>query len=230
MFMFETINRKDLKTILILLFIHSTVLAQTISSTLPPEIRKTDKYLFYLHGGVVTVLGNNAINQSVPEWGPYEYLNILDSLRRRGFNVISENRKEGIHDSVYVNKIVAQIDSLLRAKVETKNILLIGASAGSNIVIHVSGKVKIKNIKFVIMGGCWPETYKNYVDVPMKGHFLSVIEASDPHGTCYRIFENRNQIRGYQEIKLNTGLSHGFIYKGYKEWIDPIVQWFNQIH
>jgi hypothetical protein len=219
-----------LKPILILLFIHSTVLAQTISNALPAEIRKSNKYLFYLHGGVVTVLGNNAINQSVPEWGPYEYLNILDSLRSRGFNVISENRKEGTHDSVYVNKVVAQIDSLLRAKVETKNILLIGASAGSNIVIHVSGKVKIKNLKFVIMGGCWPETYKNYLDVPMKGNFLSVIEPSDPHGTCYRIFENRNQIKSYQEIKLNTGLNHGFIYKGYKDWIDPIVQWSDQIH
>ena len=65
---------------------------QSISSFLPKKLTPSGKYLFYLHGGVVTVLGNNAINQSVPEWGPYEYLNILDSLRIRGFNIISENR------------------------------------------------------------------------------------------------------------------------------------------
>lgn len=87
---------------------------QSISSFLPKKIVQTEKYLFYLHGGVVTVLGNNAINQSMPEWGPYEYLNILDSLRSRGFNIISENRKEGIEDTIYVDKISKQIDTLFK--------------------------------------------------------------------------------------------------------------------
>lgn len=55
--------------------------AQIIASDIPLEINKKERYLFYLHGAVVTELGNNAINQSVPEWGPYEYLNILDSIK-----------------------------------------------------------------------------------------------------------------------------------------------------
>lgn len=76
-------------------------LGQSVSANLPSTLKRSEKFLFYLHGGVVTVLGNNAINQSVPEWGPYEYLNILDSLRKRGFNVISENRKEPVPDSFY---------------------------------------------------------------------------------------------------------------------------------
>jgi hypothetical protein len=216
-----------LKTLFILLFISSAVAGQTISPHLPKEIKRSENYLFYLHGGVVTALGNNAINQSVPEWGPYEYLNILDSLRARGFNVISENRKEGIDDSVYVNKIVSQVNSLLRAGVNTKNLLVIGASAGANIVIYTSAKLKSKEIKYVVMGGCWPNTYKIYQKVELYGNFLSIIETSDPHGTCFKIFENRKHLGSYREIKLNTGLSHGFIYKGHKEWIDPIVQWFN---
>ncbi|HZI53710.1 MAG TPA: hypothetical protein VFD56_08410 [Chitinophagaceae bacterium] len=100
---------------------------QFISSFLPKKLTPSGKYLFYLHGGVVTVLGNNAINQSVPEWGPYEYLNILDSLAMRGFNIVSENRQEGIDDSVYVNKIARQIDTLFKAKVKPQNILVVGA-------------------------------------------------------------------------------------------------------
>lgn len=214
-----------MKTILILLFITSAACGQTISSYPSKEIKKSEKYLFYLHGGVVTVLGNNAINQSVPEWGPYEYLNILDSLRNRGFHVISENRKEGIDDSVYVNKIVWQVDSLLRTGVKSKNLLAIGASAGANIAIHASARLKHKKLKFVIMGGCWPDTYKEYSGINLYGNFLSIIEASDPHGTCSKIFKSRNHVSSYQEIKLNTGLSHGFIYKGHKEWIDPILTW-----
>src|SRR5688500_10612832 len=119
--------------IFILLFTYATAQSQTIGLSLPKEIHRSEKFVFYLHGAVVTVLGNNAINQSVPEWGPYEYLNILDSLARRGVNVISENRKPNVPDSIYVNKIIQQIDTLLKNKVGEKNILLLGASAGWNI-------------------------------------------------------------------------------------------------
>ncbi len=213
--------------ILILLAIQSGSFGQTVGSDLPTEISKSGRYLFYQHGGVVTALGDNAINQSVPEWGPYEYTRILDSLRKRGFHVISEIRKEGIGDSIYTNKIVSQIDSLLRAGVKTKNILIVGASAGWNITLQVSAKLKNKQMKFVMMGGCWPNTYKDYSSLLITGKFLSIIETTDPHGTCNSIFQGRKKITSYQEVKLNTGLSHGFIYKGYKEWIDPIVAWSN---
>lgn len=217
-----------MKSVFAILLLSSAAFGQTIGTHLPSPINKSEKFLFYLHGGVVTVLGNNAINQSVPEWGPYEYLNILDSLRSRGFHVISERRFEGVDDSVYVNKMVNQIDSLFNAGVRPKNILVVGASAGWNITLHVSAKLKKKNMKYVIMGGCWPDTYQSYVDLALYGKFLSIIETTDPHGTCYRIFEKRKHISGYTEIKLNTGLSHGFIYKGHQEWIDPIVAWFRK--
>src|SRR5215203_7431607 len=85
-----------------------TSVGQSISSFLPAKIIQSERFLFYLHGAVVTRFGNNAITQSMPEWGPYEYLNILDSLRVRGFNIISENRKEGVDDSVYAAKISLQ--------------------------------------------------------------------------------------------------------------------------
>lgn len=211
---------------LFILSLNSTGFGQIVSSSLPSKIGKSEKYLFYLHGGVVTVLGNNAINQSMPEWGPYEYLNILDSLRNRGFNIISENRKQGVDDSVYIDKMVKQIDTLLKAGVKPGNILVVGASAGWHIAIHASAKLKNTNLNYVIMGGCWPATYKDYVGIELYGHFLSIIETTDPHGTCSKIFENRKHFSSVKEIILNTGMSHGFFYKGYKHWIDPVVDWF----
>ena len=211
-----------------ILLSNSVAIGQSISTFLPKKIVRSDRYLFYLHGGVVTVRGNNAINQSMPEWGPYEYLNILDSLRSHGFNIVSENRKEGIADTIYVDKISKQIDSLFKAGVKPGNILIVGASAGSVITIYLSAKQKNNEMKYVVMGGCWPDTYKDYQNIELYGHFLSIIESSDPHGTCSRIFQGRKQLRSYREIILNMGLSHGFIYKGYKEWVDPIVKWFKE--
>ena len=99
---------------------------------------------------MVTELGNNAVNQSAPEWGPYEYLNILDSLRKRGFTVISEMRKKGIDDEFYANKIVGQIDSLFKLGVKTSDIIVVGASAGSRIAMLISAELKRSDVHYVI--------------------------------------------------------------------------------
>ena len=139
--------------------------------------------------------------------------------------MISENRKPGVDDSVYVIKICNQVDTLLKAGIKPANIMVVGASSGWNITINVSAALRNNEIRYVIMGGCWENTYKDYQKIELYGHFLSIIEKSDPHGTCFKIFENRNRIKSYKEIILHTGLSHGFIYKGHKEWIDPIMKW-----
>jgi len=200
--------------------------AQEIRYDLPATIDPSRYYTFYLHGGVVTVKGDNAINDPVPEYGPYQYSRILDTLRSHGFYVISERRMPGVDDSVYTRKISHQIDTLLKAKVPVSNIILIGASAGSNIVLHVSHRLNNPQMKYVIMGGCSPDIYKYYLEIEPAGRFLSIIESSDSRGTCARIFENRKGVKDFHEIKLETGLDHGFIYKPYAAWINPVVQWF----
>ncbi|HEY4937048.1 MAG TPA: hypothetical protein VII44_10735 [Puia sp.] len=214
--------------VILFLTITCNAIGQTISSSIPSKVDINGNYLFYLHAGVVTELGNNAINQSVPEWVPYEYFNILDSLRKHGFNVISEIREKGIDDSVYVNKISNQVDSLMKTGVRANKIVVVGASSGWGITLGVSSKLKNEKMKYVIMGGCRSETYKDYLNTELYGQFLSITEATDPHGTCYMIFDKRNHVKSYQEITLHTGLSHGFIYKGHKEWIEPIVNWFEK--
>jgi hypothetical protein len=212
---------------ILLFFTISFTKGQQISSRLPATINPSEKFIFYFHGGIVTVAGDNAINPSRPEWGKYEFRNILDSLQKRGFNVISENRKQGVNDSVYVDQLVKQINALLSNGVPERNIVTIGASAGNEIVLHGSALLDNPELKFVIMGGCWPNTYKEYTNLKLSGHFLSIIEQTDPHGSCSRIFKRRN-VSSYEEIILNTGLSHGFIYRGLREWIDPVEHWFER--
>lgn len=220
------LNRMKRLALLLLCWLQLTANAQHIQHDLPASIDPAGYYLFYLHGGVVTMKGDNSINDPVPEWGPYQYSRILDTLRAHGFIVISERRMPGIDDSLYAHKIANQVDTLLKAKVPVKNIILVGASAGSNIVLLASDKLKNPDMKFVIMGGCGPDLYKYYLKLNITGRFLSVIEASDSHGTCAKIFENRTQVKDIKEIKLESGLDHGFIYKPYAVWINPVVQWF----
>jgi hypothetical protein len=198
---------------------------QAVSSPGPATIVDSQLYLFYLHGALITEMGNNATNRGAPEWGPYEYLNILDSLKTHGYNVISEIRKREVDNQFYVDKIARQIDSLLRKGVGADQIIVVGASSGWDITLRVSSKMQNEDLNFVIMGGCWPESYKDYRTIELYGNFLSIIEKTDPHKTCGMIFTKRKRIKGYKEIELNTGLSHGFFYKGRKDWIEPISEW-----
>ena len=215
---------RSIATALLLLFMHGAV-AQTISAALPRPIDNKGRYLFYLHGGVVTVLGDNAINRGAPEWGPYQYSNILDSLRNRGFYVVSERRFEHITDSAYAGKVSSQADSLLQAGVPVENIVIVSASAGWSVSFRVSALLKNSSLRFVKMGGCREYELQEVKGFALYGHFLSIIEKTDPRGSCKALFDQQKGVASFKEVMLNTGLNHGFFYKARKEWMDPISQW-----
>jgi hypothetical protein len=212
--------------ITILIIFHYAATAQHVQRDLPPKIDAKGYYLFYLHGGVVTVKGDNAINDPVPHFGPYQYSRILDSLQAHGFHVISERRMPKVDDTVYALKISRQVDTLLKAGVPARNIMLVGASAGSHVVILAADKINNPKMKYVIMGGCWSELYKEYLNIKVAGKFLSIREQSDSGGSCGNIFENRKEVKKFEEVVLNTGLDHGFIYRPFAAWVDVVTQWF----
>jgi len=212
--------------ILLLLVLYNTVIAQ--QRDLPRELNPDRFYLFYLHGGVVTVKGDNAINDPVPQFGPYQFSRILDTLGQHGFTVVSERRMRGIDDTVYALKIFRQVDTLIKAGVPVKNVLLVGASSGSNVVLLAADKIRDPQMKYVIMGGCASNLYKEYLTLQLPGYFLSIIEQSDEHGPCENIFKNRPEVKRFEEVTLDTGLDHGFIYKPFAAWVNAVIQWFEK--
>ena len=199
--------------------------AQIISSSLPKKIDGSGRWLFYLHGAIVQDQGINAVSK---DFGPYKYLDILNTLKTRGFNVISEARPKDTKPEDYALSVSKQIDSLIAAKVPPQNIIVVGASSGAAITMKIAIILKNQKLNYVIMGLCWPETYKDFEARELCGNFLSIYEASDPHGSCNKVFEQKKCGGSFKEIKLNMGNSHGFIYQPYKEWIDPIVEWMKQ--
>jgi hypothetical protein len=181
------------------------------------------QYVFYLHGAIVEGTTSDPISES---YGRYEYSKIIAALRQYGYTVMSEVRQANTIPDVYALKIAGQVDSLKKAGVETRNITVIGASKGALIAMLVSGYVKDKEVKYVLMAGCSASSARYPVD--LYGKILSIYEKSDPGaGSCNTIKKSSNGIKKYKEIELTTGKQHGFIYRPLEEWIVPVTAWIS---
>ena len=196
----------------------------------PEEIDATKHYLFYLHGKIIEDQGIPAIS---PEFGEYEYRAILEKLSSYGFTVISEPRPKDTVSTAYAKKVAEQVRVLLDSGVPASNITLVGASKGGGIAILASNLLENKELNFVMMAICEPAT----VDVLVKngiflfGNVLSIYESSDElAGSCqgYLSTSVGKGLSRYDEIILNTGLAHGFLFQPLEEWVEPAVKWAMQ--
>jgi hypothetical protein len=185
--------------------------------------------VFYLHGKIVENKGPHAVD-SINGYGAYKYFDILDSLKKRNFTVISEVRKPNTNVTAYAHYVAGQIDSLLKQHVKPQHITVIGASKGSIIAMYVSTFVKNKDINYVFMGACDDEIYEKCSDILFYGNILSIYEKSDLSngGSCQKFRDRSKSIGHYKEIELNTGLRHGFMYRPIREWLDPATRWANR--
>lgn len=185
------------------------------------ESEKT-RYLFYLHGMIVEDQGASAVH---PEYGPYQYDLILQTFRNEGFEVRSEIRDKGTDVTEYAEKITTEIKSMLADGISPEQITVLGASKGSIIAMIISTKLSNDQVNFIFMAGCnvWVEdTYS----LNLCGNILSIYESSDTIGiSCEQILENTSCHPVFNEIKLDTGKKHGFIFNPMPEWVEPAVQW-----
>ena len=188
------------------------------------KIRPHQKFLFYLHGGIVQEQGINAVSA---EFGAYKYQNIVDTLRSFGYRVISEVRPKGTVEIVFAEKVAKQIDSLLRMGIPPENIIVVGASQGAYIAIEVSWKLRNPEVRYVIMGLCWEYSLNYFSNYKSKlcGNFLSIYESSDAKGSCDVLLKNKFCKSGYKEIRLAMGNGHGFIFRPFPEWVRPLIEW-----
>lgn len=211
----------------VIFFVNSVpnTFGQTINTSIPKEVNQGEKYLFYLHGAIVQSQGVDAVS---PYWGRYEYLAILDTLRSYGFNVISEPRPKDTDQPKYADKVAKEIGALLESGVSPEAITIVGASAGGGIAVEISIRVKNSNIKYTVLGVCRWENWKAYLhENKLCGNFLSIYESSDSYGSCEGYFNDQDCMSGYKEIQLKMNNGHGFLYKPYREWVHPLINWIN---
>lgn len=204
------------------------VSAQSVSASILKKVKSDEIYLFYLHGGVVQEQGAYAVSKN---YGKYEYYPILDSLANKGFNVISEVRPKSTNEIEYAKYIVRQIDTLKLHGVPAQNIVILGASSDAYITLEVALIAKNPKLNFVLLGLCskYAVDYYSRDSNVFLGNYLSIYEKSDSKGTCQKMFNNKTNFE-FEEIELNTGIDHAFLFKPLKEWIDPLTQWIQVLN
>ena len=192
------------------------------------EAKKVNKdeqyYMFFLHNKFIE---ENDLTVKHSEYGRAEYNEILDSFRKSGFIVQSEKRKSNTDVIKYANKIVSQIDSLIKTGVKPNHITVIGTSKGGYIAQYVSTYLKNPDVNFVFIG-CFQESdIINKPEINFCGNILTIYEKSDVNGVSAlkRKETSKLKITHFKEIELNTNLKHGFLFKALPEWIEPCKLW-----
>ena len=191
----------------------------------PANPDSTKHYLFYMHGLIVEVAG---IRPKSEEHGYYEYQLILEELAREGFIVISEAREKDTQIQPYAEKIVAQIKKLLANKVPPGNITIVGASKGGIISAYISTMLQEKEINFVFLAGLFE---KCLVDEKLKlyGNVLSIHDRADKLSMTPELYFQRSEGLGkFKKIVLDLDVGHGLIYRPYREWLDPMLDWLKR--
>ena len=192
-----------------------------ILSGVPRKVDTTARYLFYLHGYIVEA-GN--IRPRSPQFGVYEYEQILATFKQHGFVVISEARKKNPEIEPYATKLAGQVRQLLKAGVPPKQITVVGASQGSWIALLASTYLANRTVNFVLIAACSAdEGFLKLVN--LHGRVLSIYEKSDLAQSCRNYRTDATGISEWNEVEVNTGLKHGFLYRPMKEWTEPTIAW-----
>jgi hypothetical protein len=180
------------------------------------------RYVIYLHGRIVEEQGRRPTD---PAFGTYEYDAILDSLRRAGFVVLSDQRPPGTDSDSFAAHVAQQVDSLLRLGVSPHAITVIGFSKGGWMAILASSRLQNPAISFVFMGACGPWAFER-PGLHVTGRLLSLYETSDSLGiSCAPMFARRGSGSQSREIALSLGLGHGTFFQPRWAWLGPALAW-----
>lgn len=180
------------------------------------------KHIFYLHGMIVETQGIHAVSDV---FGPYEYTQIVDSLRATGAEVYSEVRTEDTDFDEFCNKVSSQIDQLISQGVPPEAITVIGASKGGMMAMTISS-INKNPINYVLLGAS--SSYaQGAFNWSLHGNILGIYEASDTVADKdYEYWITRSpEARRFEQLQLHTGLSHGFLYRPIPEWLEPAKKW-----
>lgn len=204
------------KTLLLTVFFCSTLLTYAQD--------KDERFLFFLHN---RFLETHALNEVHPTYGRTEYQEILNEFMNAGFKVISEKREGNVNARSYAIQVVVQIDSLISLGIKPNQITVVGTSKGGYIAQYVSTLAIQPDLNFVFIASYRNTDIETLPDINYCGNILSIYEKTDPYGvsSIARKEASSCQIKHYQEVELNTGLGHGFLFKPLKAWIVPTIKW-----
>jgi hypothetical protein len=197
----------------------------------PNPIDPTKRYMFYLHGKILEDQGIPAVS---PEFGEYQYVEILKTLQSYGFEIISEQRPKNADGWEYAQKTARQVSELLASGVPPGSITVVGASKGAAIATVASHLVGNPDVNYVLLGTCHPTLVEEWKQggLILSGNVLSIYDYADDKysGSCEELFSlaEGKGLNHHNEIVLQVGTGHGILYQPLPEWVLPTVKWANQ--
>lgn len=194
----------------------------------PISIDPTKRYMFYLHGRILEDQGIPAIS---PQFGEYQYEEILKTLQSYGFEIISEQRPKNANGWEYAQRTSRQVTELLNAGVPPESITVVGASKGAAIAAVASDLVGNPEVNYVLLGTCHPTLVEEWKQggLILSGNVLAIYDFEDNEysGSCEELFSlaQGNGLNHHDEIVLQVGTGHGILYQPLPDWILPTVKW-----
>jgi pimeloyl-ACP methyl ester carboxylesterase len=187
------------------------------------------RHLIYLHGRIVQEQQNARPHHA--RFGYYELEGILAAFRGHGFSVSGGIRPRSATVSDSANLVVEEVRGLLRSGVPAEHVTVVGASMGAGIALLASTRLQNPSVRFCVLGACLSESVRSLFAEEGKrprGRVLSIREQSDEStANCpswTKEMESDTPI-GARELVLDTGLSHGFLYRPLPEWVNAAVEW-----
>ena len=188
----------------------------------PAEVDTTTTYVFYLHGRIVEGTDRRPVH---PDFGRYEYDQVLGALGAAGRKVISEQRATNTSASVYAEKIAAQVRGLVEAGAQPERVSVVGFSKGGAIAAFVSDQLADLPVTYVLLAACAPSIVQD-TDLLLTGRVLSIRESSDDLvGSCEAVAQRSGHLAGFRELVIHTGRAHGTFYRPDPTWLLPTLAW-----
>lgn len=197
----------------------------------PAQIDPTKRYMFYMHGKIIEGQGLPALS---PDFGEYQYEEILEALESYGFVIISELRPKDADGWEYARRGASQVGELLAAGVPPGSITVVGPSKGATIATLVSYLVGNPEVNYVLLGSCHPSLIEEWKQrgVTLSGNVLAIRDVADDaySGSCGELFNlsQGKDLSHSDEIVLHVGTGHGILYQPLPEWVLPTIHWANQ--
>jgi len=187
------------------------------------------RHLIYLHGRIVQE--QQSARPQHPQFGYYEFDKILKAFRDQGFVVSGEIRPKSASVSESADRVVTQVRRLLGSGVPADHVIVVGGSMGAAIALVASARLQDSDVRFCVLGACLSESVRSLLadeGMAPSGHVLSIREATDDStGACkpWKTDLDSRSLLVAREIVVDTGLSHGFLYRPLPEWVNPVVEW-----
>jgi len=151
------------KTLVYILILSFSILGSSQS--------QNDRYIFFLHN---RFLETHGIDELHPNYGRFEYKEMIQKFEKEDFVVISEQRRGNVNARVYANQIVNQIDSLIFQNTKPQHITIVGTSKGGYIAQYVSTLANNDNLNFVFIG-CFRESdIEQIPEINFCGNILTI--------------------------------------------------------